>query len=271
MSTDQEIREWAAGEGIETPARGRVPNTVREAFAEAHPADELGDNLGLSVVDLDELAEPEGAEAVPEAPQTSAQRFGSGEIRPKPPAGTKLPGGLGRARGGRVVRPKKVHPRVSLEELAADGWSTMAALVGSAGLVPTSRVLEMQAPIAGMVLEDTLRGTVADRLLQPFARSQGKFKEVAALIGPPLIVTTLSLKPELSGQLLPVLRRQLRTWVLLAGPKIKAREKTEKKALAAMGLDSSEELDREIDRMVMALFAPPEQMAEHAEAMPDAA
>lgn len=267
--SDQQIRAWAKEEGLDFPARGRVPDTLREAFAEAHPDAASGDNFELSPVDLDALAEGEGAGPVPLAPGMAADGFAdNGEVRPKAPAGTRLGGG----RRSKVVRPKVQHARVSLEELASDGWAAMAALVGSAGLTPTSRVLALQAPVAGMVLEDTLRGTLADRVLQPFARSQGKWQEVSALVGPPLIVSILTVRPELSGQLLPVLRKQLRTWVMIAGPKMKARERQEKKALAAMGLDNTEQLDAEIDRMVQGLFAPPEHLAEsYAEAMPDAA
>lgn len=32
-----DIRDWAAGEGIECPTRGRVPQAIRQAYDEAHP------------------------------------------------------------------------------------------------------------------------------------------------------------------------------------------------------------------------------------------
>lgn len=263
--SDQEIREWARGEGIDVPARGRVPDRVREQYDEAHPAgpDEPAPSGEPAA---SEPAPPGAPGAVPAlAPGMAADGYAdNGEIQPKPPGGMRL------GRGARAARPRKAHPRVPLEDLAADGWAAMAALVGSQGLTPTARVLELQAPVAGIVLEDTLRGTLVDRLLQPIARSQGKFREVYALIGPPLIVSILTLRPELSPRLLPQLRRQLRTWVLIAGPKMKAKERQEKKALAAMGLESSGDLDREIDAMIQSLFAPPEHLAGDA-GMPDAA
>lgn len=269
MSADQQIREWARSEEIPVPARGRVPDELRARWAEAHPAEATGDNIGLSVVDLDELGRADAADTTSPGPQAPTEPFDTGETRPVAPGGGRF--GRGSSRSA-APRPKAQHRRVSLEDLAADGWEAMAALVGSQGLTPTSRVLALQAPVAGMILEDTLRGTIVDRVLQPIARSGEKTRELAALIGPPLIVSVLTLKPELAPRLLPILRRQLRTWVLIAGPKLKAKERAEKKALAAMGVDTPAELDAEIDQMIASLWAPPEQLGSGGfTEMPDAA
>ena len=35
-TTASEIREWAAGQGLDVPARGRIPASVREAYDAAH-------------------------------------------------------------------------------------------------------------------------------------------------------------------------------------------------------------------------------------------
>jgi hypothetical protein len=32
-----EIRAWAAANGIDCPPRGRIPNTIAQAYADAHP------------------------------------------------------------------------------------------------------------------------------------------------------------------------------------------------------------------------------------------
>ncbi|MBI1379444.1 MAG: hypothetical protein GC157_18495 [Frankiales bacterium] len=37
MATNAEIRTWAAEQGMHCPARGTVPNRVRDAYDTAHP------------------------------------------------------------------------------------------------------------------------------------------------------------------------------------------------------------------------------------------
>lgn len=250
-TTDQEIRTWAREQGIAVPARGKLSQELRDRYVDGGPA---SDNPRLSVVGAAEPAEGDGpAESAPVRP-AAVESFDNGERPPIPPAGRLSLKRITQA------RPRQQHRRVSLEDLAADGWSAMAAVLGSQGLGPTARVLSMQAPVAGAILEDAIRGTVLDRLLQPIARGSEKGREVAALLGPPLIVSVLTMRPELAPKLLPVLKRQMRTWVLIAGPKMKAREKAEQKAMAAMGMDDPGQLDDEVDAMISSLFAPPDMM-----------
>jgi hypothetical protein len=115
-----------------------------------------------------------------------------------------------------------------------------------------------------MILEDTLRGTVVDRLAQPFVRGGESAKEVVTLLGVPVIVTTLSLRPELQPQLVPALRGMMREWAIIAGPRIKAREKREKRAMEQLGVDDAG-LDEMVDAWVASLFAPLDDMPEAAD------
>ena len=246
MASDQEIRSWARDAGHDVPVRGRLGEEWRELYAAAHDDADDG-NSELSAL----RAELEGQESLP-----GFDPADSGEIAPVRPAASR-PSPAAKITKGKLFggsRQPKVHKRRSLEDLAADGWGVMAALVHSQGLVPTSRVLRMQAPVAGVILEDTLRGTLADRVLQPLARSTEKSREIGALIGPPLIVSVLSVKPGLAPQLLPILKSSLRSWILIAGPKMKALEKREAKAMEEMGLDSSEELDGMLEDMIASFF-----------------
>lgn len=259
MTTDREIREWARAQGIDVPARGKLGQELRDRFDRERDGGPTADNPGLSAVGDTGPAEGDGPEEMAPARPAAVDSFDNGERPPLAP-----PGRMSLKRIT-TARPRQQHRRVSLEDLAADGWSAMAAVLGSQGLGPTARVLQMQAPVAGAILEDALRGTVVDRLLQPLARGSEKGREVAALVGPPLIVSVLTVKPELAPKLLPVLKRQMRTWVLIAGPKMKAREKAEQKAMAAMGMDDPGQLDGEVDAMIASLFAPPDMMMAPAE------
>jgi hypothetical protein len=48
------------------------------------------------------------------------------------------------------------------------------------------RMLQAQAPFAGVALEDGLRGTFIDRVLQPVARGQAKAEAVGGVLMPPM-------------------------------------------------------------------------------------
>jgi hypothetical protein len=143
---------------------------------------------------------------------------------------------------------------VSIEAVAAGLWTLIGQGAQTQGFVPTGRVLALQAPVAGIILEDTLRGTVADRILQPLARAGERGTELAALLGPPVLVSVLTVRPELAPALLPALRSTLRQWVVIAGPKLKKKEQREKRAMAQLGMDDADVADM-IEGMIDAIFA----------------
>lgn len=260
MTTDAEIRKWARGEGMDVAPRGKVPEDIRAAYDGAHASP---DNPGLS----QDGPPPEhgyaDAEPVPTRPQTAAEGHPD-EVAPLPPP-ARFPGL--RRRGG-AVREKRQHRRVSLESLAEGAWGVLANITASQGLVPTARALQLQAPIAGMILEDSLRGTVVDRIAQPIARGGEAAKEVGALLGVPVLVTLMTVKPHLAGQMVPTLRRMMREWAIVAGPRIKAREKREKRALEQLGIEDTSGLDALVDEWITAMFA---EVPEAADAAPEAA
>jgi len=119
-------------------------------------------------------------------------------------------------------------PRKTLDGLIGGAWSFVAQIMQPINL-PVARVLAVQAPVAGMVLEDALKNTAVDRLLQPLAGVQIGGEIALALIGPPLLVGALSVRPEMAPMLVPLLRRALRSWIDVAGPKLEEVAKTEKK------------------------------------------
>lgn len=117
------------------------------------------------------------------------------------------------------TRSKANKPRTSVEKFIGRTWEFMsrAALPFNP---PVSRVLAMQAPVAGLILEDVVRNTVVDKVLQPLARV-GNGGEVAfALMGPPLLIGMLQIKPESAVFAIPLLKESLRAWIDIAGPKL---------------------------------------------------
>ena len=107
----------------------------------------------------------------------------------------------------------------------------------------------MQAPVAGLIMEDIVKGTFADRALQPVARAEEKAEKGLALIAPPLCVVGLEMAQQLpEGQrkmreaiLWPLLIESMVRWDRIAGDKVEelatrvereapARERAEKLA-----------------------------------------
>ena len=123
---------------------------------------------------------------------------------------------------------------------------------GLSGLCPlpaTSRLLKIQAPVAGIILEDTVKGTVIDRFMQPVARLEKSGEDVYALLGPLVCVTAVQLQPDAAPFIIPVLRHSMLTWMKVAGPKMVQAMKQE--ALF------EEEFGQTVDELIAFLFSDP--------------
>lgn len=248
MTTDATVRAWCREQGIEVPSRGKLSSALREQYAEAHGELLDDDDQGEQ---LDDDQDDDGGER---APVLSLVEAPAPETPPRSPRPRKLTGLFSRAAARRPRSgPKR---RVSLESTLAGGWSILAAAAAQTGRGPTGRVLAMQAPVAGVILEDALKGTLADRVLQPLARSAQSASKVGALLGPPVLVTLLDMHPEWAPQILPILHTTMRQWVLVAGPALKAQEKKAAKAMEALGVEDDTSLDQMINAMIEAIFDP---------------
>jgi hypothetical protein len=148
-------------------------------------------------------------------------------------------GGRGRTAGARVRerlssagKPKpasrgKRHPRVPVDRLIERGWEVLARISAPVS-PPISRCLQIQSPVAGLILEDVIRGTAADRALQPIARAEEKAEKAIALLAPPVIVGALQAAQGLPEDqramrqaiLVPMLRESMVLWVKIAGDKV---------------------------------------------------
>lgn len=258
-TTDATVRTWCREQGIEVPERGKLNARFHEQYRDAHP-DEVDDDQD------DEQLLDDAGEQTPALRLVDEQQLDdTGETPPRISRPKKGPMSLfrrataaGKAKGGS-------RRRVSLESTLSAGWAILASAAAQAGQGPTSRVLAMQAPVAGVILEDSLKGTVADRVLQPIARATATGSKVGALLGPPVLVSLLDRQPHLAPQVLPLLRLALREWVMTAGPAMKAAQKKKERAMEALGLDEGTSLDAMIEDMIQGIFDPPEFEDEQAQ------
>ena len=211
---DAEARDVLRAHGEDVTPRGKLSEASRQRAQFLADQDSGDYTEGTSPEDFG----PEPSETVAaEPPAVVAER------KPRRVKATRTRTGLGarlRAQG----KPKKRHPRVSVDQLISSAW---AALGGLAAQVdpPVGRCLVMQAPVAGLILEDVVKGTAVDKVLQPIARAEERAEKVLALAAPPAIVAALEAAQQLPAEqrarreaiLLPLLHRSLVLWVRIAG------------------------------------------------------
>lgn len=228
MATASDMREWARANGYTVSVKGAIPQHVAAAYEAAHPGangsagtthpDYPDDDFESAFADI-----PEDTGETPPKPLPKGGRSGSSA------GGGSRSRSLFRNRGSKAKAAKKKQPRVSTEDLLGSVWRGLAKM--ATPLPPLHRTLRVQAPVAGLLLEDAVKGTMADTVLQPVARFAQQGKVVSALLGPPVLVTAISVHMQQAAaqERLPnplfmsvsteALRGSLMTWMEVAGPK----------------------------------------------------
>lgn len=208
MANSTDVRAWARENGYDVQARGPLPDEIRDAYHLAHsPAVVPGTVLGSvtdTVSEADFPASPDDYPAAPAAAAPAAADAGAAppareerrprQVKPKGMlAGLRGMLGGGGSTGKGKSRGKKIsHPRVPLGDFVEETWSDLGWL--AAPLPPLARLFELQAPYAGVVVDETVQGTAADTLLQPLARYGTAFRALNGLLGPPVFTLAICLE-----------------------------------------------------------------------------
>jgi len=186
---------------------------------------------------------------------------------PEPPASEKKPRRVRQAKPAtsswrdrlqgkpKTGKPKK-YARVPVDRLIERGWEMLARLAGPVS--PSISVcMELQAPVAGLIMEDVIRDTMVDRALQPVARAEEKAEKVIALVGPPVLVGAIQAAQGITDEreramrlaiLVPMLRESMVLWVKIAGDKIEEKARRDQE----MG-----PVNEQVDRLLALIFPPP--------------
>lgn len=291
-ATAKEMRAWAREQGWDVPERGQLPKEMRMAFETAngtapdYPVDddfgptafveppglEPGGDRNDFTYDESAMSEPATGQVVTErAPARPPRGRGRPAKTAGPKAGAARPAGIrglfsrGKAAGPGAARRK---PRVTTDDMLAGLWRTAAKF--ATPLPPLHRTLRIQAPVAGMILEDAVRDTALDTFLQPLARLSGQGKVIGALIGPPMIVTGMMLHVQQSAaagrppnmMIMSVMQEALRSalmaWMEVAGPKFEIALQRE--------TQFEEKYGKSVDDLIMFLLAPPPDTDDEREA-----
>lgn len=233
MADPAEIRSVLREHGHAVPARGRISAEDLERYSKlvnggqaADPGPDAGDyDAGVSAADFPD--DPGGDGQAPPMTERAPRRPARGRK-----AGASLRDRLSGKQPGGAARPGKARkgrrlPRVPVDRLIERGWEVMARIAAPVS-PPVSRCLAVQSPVAGLILEDVIRDTAADRVLQPLARAEEKAEKVIALVAPPVIVGALQAAQGLPEDqrmmrqaiLVPMLRESMVLWVKIAGDKV---------------------------------------------------
>src|SRR5215472_5899376 len=201
---DAEARAILRDHDEDPPKRGKLGDhwhTLAEGYQQATPPDYDG-----GVTDADFPEEETEAAPPPEIETVAAERPPRRVRSSRPPLRERLKsGGKTRTPGART---KVKHKRVSVAPLISEAWLFMGGAAQRID-VPLGRCLQMQSLVAGEIMEDIVKGTAGDRILQPLARAEDKAKAVAALLLPPALVVALE-----RAQMLDEDRRKQREAIL---------------------------------------------------------
>ena len=244
------IRKTDDDMGDTTDDLGTV-ETINDDFMAGVPFDGQSDSVGGGGVVQDTLT-PDRPMAGPYSPgERSPGGHGSssttGTVPPesktkklfdrfrKPP---KVENDHDKAPTTKERRPKaQTRPgrRVSAADTLGDVWSGVGSLAIRSGRhAPLGRCLQFQAPVAGEMLDEAVKGTFVDKLvLQPVVKTRGRFDLLGAVMGPPLIVLAMERNPAQMDVLMPMLRSSIRASLPLMVPAIKKVQDKERKAAEA--------------------------------------
>lgn len=200
--SDDDDRAILREHGEDPPQRGRLApkwKTLADDYRQGPPAE--GEDTYDGGVNPETDFGPDVTEAA-EPPPLPPERKPRKVRAPRKSLADRMRTGQGKAGA------KKRHPRVPVDRLIGRAWEMMGGLAGRVD-VPLGRCLSMQAPVAGLIMEDLVKGTYADRALQPIARAEEKAEKGLALLAPPLCVIGLEV-----AQTLPEEQRKLREAIL---------------------------------------------------------
>jgi hypothetical protein len=96
--------------------------------------------------------------------------------------------------------PKKLKApakggRVSLAPVGSLAWLGGSTLAARAGDAPVAAVMQIQSGIAGEVLDNALKGTLVDKVIQPMIGGADKYRDFAMLAAFPLLAAIHERRP----------------------------------------------------------------------------
>jgi hypothetical protein len=242
MAEGTNIREWARSKGMDLNDRGPIPKDVREAY-QARENDEAATAFPADDREPGPDTPPSEGVVKERAPKVERSDLGSR-------ARAVVKGARTRKASSGAKSKRATGPRASVEAILTGVYGAFAGGVGRINPA-VGYIMGVQAPVAGMLLEDSVKGTAVDRLLQPFAKNADRVKVGRALFGPPVLVAFMQANPDKAAFVMPLLRKMLADYIDLAGPKIVEIQQRE----AVFEEKYGAEIDKILETLVMVINA----------------
>jgi len=97
--------------------------------------------------------------------------------------------------------PRTTPSRVRLDKVGSWTWRGVSRAADSAGFPAAGRCLTMQADAVGPVFEKAVKGTFADKMLQPVAKFMENGTELGSFVGLPIAAEAFQRNPNAMTQI----------------------------------------------------------------------
>lgn len=166
------------------------------------------------------------------------------ETKPKPPP---KKGAAKKAAEEKKPQPVKRGPRQPINELAGIFWTGVGTVLEQTQLdAPVGRVMQFQAPVAGATIDDVVKNTWLDELIQPFVQKAGAVEGIGSLLALPVLVGALERRPSMAFAIEPMLVMALESQMAEVAPAMKKQQK-ERRDRAKTVADYTDMLDLDKD------------------------
>ena len=175
-----------------------------------------------------------GQETAPKAPEGRLRKLFLKKDKPK----VSVPGASPSSTKERRPSSGGRQRRESAAETISDGWAALGGVAIRTGThAPLGRCMQWQAPVAGEMLDDALKGSIVDKMaLQRVVKGRQRFDLLGAVLGPPLLVLAIERNPDAAKSLMPMLASSIRHSLPLMVPAIKKAKERERKVAEATAL-----------------------------------
>ena len=265
MADAAEVRAFLTENGIDVPAKGKLSAAHWAQYAELSGVPAEGDDDGTvpgpaydgGVTEADFGPEPD-------KPGTAVEVAPVRPRRQRKPLRERLRTTPQPSKYKRGTAKKAVAKRIPVDRLISDVYAMLGRLIEQV-MPPVGRCIAWQAPTAGIVLEDKVRGTLVDRVLQPVARAEDAGRAAVGIFGLPVAVARFQAIQGIADPqqraiqeafLVPVIRELIVINIQLAGERME-------EVLARQV--ATEPMYAKADELLMSFFAPPPGQAAPAE------
>lgn len=134
--------------------------------------------------------------------------------------------------------------RESGEDIIAFAFMGVGGILVNKGIdKPVGRCLQLEAPLVGKKVDEVIKGTFLDKLLQPVFRKSDDLEGLGAMIALPIMAGLMERKPQLAPMLADPFAEVLRATLTQMQPILRNKKNKTRRAVRSLGDDFNETFD----------------------------